>query len=288
MGAMQTALELRSLAKGFPHGFLGRRREVLRGLDLALGRGERLGLVGPNGSGKSTLLRLIAGVERPSAGEVVVLGGSPRTTRVRRRIGYLPEGNPFPRALRAREALDLLGALQGLERRERRERVERMLERVGLFASSSLALARFSQGMQRRLGLAQAFLHDPELILLDEPTAGLDAPGHVVLDELLSEARARGATLVIASHQPSDLLRFADSIALLFDGRVALRGAPGDLARGAARVRLDLEGLDAAALDALAGDVRARGGRVVLCGPTEATFVELYRRLGEPDGGRAR
>jgi len=222
------ALELEGLRASYRAGWF-RRREVLAGVDLRVARGTSLGLVGTNGSGKSTLLRIVAGVDRGAGGSVRVLGGTPEQAGVRRRLGYLPEDSPFPPEVRALEVLVLLGTLRGMGAREARARARTLLGRVGLEAETRTALGRFSRGMARRFGLAQALLHDPELLLLDEPTAGLDALGLEVFEELLGEARARGVTTVLSSHLATDVTRHADRLALLHGGRVAAEGAPGEL-----------------------------------------------------------
>jgi ABC-type multidrug transport system ATPase subunit len=223
------ALRITGLRHSFPVALGLRRREVLRGIDLELPAGASLGLVGPNGSGKSTLLRLIAGVDRARAGELLVLGDTPDSGAVRRRIGYLPEDSPFPPELRALPALVLLGTLRKMSRAAARERGAELLRRVGLADAQRVPLGRYSRGMLRRFGLAQAVLHEPDLLLLDEPTAGLDATGFAVLDELLGEARERGAATVFASHLASDLDEHCERVAVMMDGRVALQGTPGDL-----------------------------------------------------------
>lgn len=221
-----SAVSLRGVEHGYPTHLGLSRSAVLRGVDLELARGMTLGLAGPNGSGKSTLLRLVAGLDAPTKGELRVLGSTAGDPLVRARVGYLPEESAFPRELTLRGALHLLGALQGLPRREYRERSERLLAQVGLAQRATTTLSRCSRGMLRRFGLAQAWLHSPELILLDEPTAGLDALGFEVLSQLLSEARARGAAVVLASHVLSDLSQHCDQVCVLLGGRVALAGAP--------------------------------------------------------------
>jgi ABC-2 type transport system ATP-binding protein len=226
---VRNALEVRGLARRYRVGWLGRTRTALTGLELVLAPGESLGLVGPNGSGKSTLLRILAGIEQPSAGTVRVFGGTLSERSTRRRIGYLPDGFPFPDELGPRAVLELLGSLHGLARAERRRATDELLARVGLSAEARTPLGRFSLGMKRRFGLCQALLHRPDLLLLDEPTAGLDAQGYVVLDELLREARARGATLVLASHVALELEAHCARTVVLVSGRLAASGSTAEL-----------------------------------------------------------
>jgi ABC-2 type transport system ATP-binding protein len=256
-----------------------KRAEVLHGIDLELASGARLALVGPNGSGKSTLLRMLAGIERPRGGAVEVLGGEPTDEAVRRRIGYLPEDSPFPRELRALDALVLLATLRRTPKPRARERAAELLERVGLAAQTRTPLGRFSRGMLRRFGLAQALVHEPELVLLDEPTAGLDAMGFLVFEELLGEARARGASIAIASHLLSDVQARCDQIAVLLDGRVAAHGAPGEVFANPPRVQLVVEGLAPEALSEVESEIVARGGRIAARPPLAEGLLELYRRL---------
>ena len=229
MTAATPALEIRGVAKAYARFPRLRRVDVLRGVDLVVERGSALGLAGPNGSGKSTLLRLVAGVEEPDAGSVRVLGTTARAAASADRVGWLSDDALFPRDLSLRAALRFAGALHGLRGRELERRADERLERVGLAAHAGRSLGRASRGMLRRFGIAQAFLHDPELVLLDEPTAGLDAEGFVVLSTLLDEARARGTTVVVASHAASDFASRCDAVAVLHAGRVAASGPPADV-----------------------------------------------------------
>ncbi|MEO6710949.1 MAG: ABC transporter ATP-binding protein, partial [Planctomycetota bacterium] len=235
----------------------------------------------PNGSGKSTLLRVLAGVERPPGGELAVLGGDHASSRIRARVGFLPEDTPFPRELRALEALELLASLRGVERATARARAQELLAAVGLDGARRTKLGHFSRGMLRRFGLAQALVHEPDLLLLDEPTAGLDAQGFAVFDELLERARARGVSMVIASHVLADLQAHCDQLIVLHEGRVAAAGKPGEVLRGevGGSIVLEVSGLDERGLESLEGAVVQQGGKVLSRGPSTETLRALYRRL---------
>ena len=230
------ALGIRGVALEFRQGFLLRRRPVLRGIELELPPGEALGLVGPNGSGKSTLLALAAGLLVPRQGRVEVFGRPATERSARARVGHVADGFPFPPELGARAVLELCGALAGLERVPRRRRAEEWLARVGLAHEARTPLGAFSLGMRRRFALAQALQHEPELLLLDEPTAGLDAEGHVALAGLLTEARARGAALLLASHVPAELAEHCPRTRVLVGGRLVEECVSADLARAPARL----------------------------------------------------
>lgn len=220
------ALDLRGVAKSYARRFGFARTPVLAGVDLAVERGSALGLAGPNGSGKSTLLRIAAGVETEDAGTVRVLGRDARASARADEIGWMGDDSLYPSDMSIGAALKLAGAMHGLRGRELVRRADERLERVGLRRHAHQSLGRSSRGMLRRFGIAQAWIHDPKLVLLDEPTAGLDAEGFVVLHEILDEARAAGTTVVIASHASSDFAGRCDVIAVLVDGRIAASGAP--------------------------------------------------------------
>ncbi|MEM1448397.1 MAG: ABC transporter ATP-binding protein [Planctomycetota bacterium] len=267
-------IDARDVRRVFRGGLGWRARTALDGVDLTVARGRTLGLFGANGSGKTTLLRILAGVDRPTRGTVRVLGRAPTDREVRARVAYLPDASPFPEELSAPAVLDLVGALGGLRRRERRERAAALLERVGLADARRAPLRTFSRGMHRRFGFAHAFLTDPEVVLLDEPTAGLDAPGFDVLAELLSSARARGATIVLASHVASDLIDRCDELLLLRAGHVEQHGTPDELlgVEGELELRVRAgERTDAA-------DLLAAGGLdVVEQRRARRPLVDLYR-----------
>lgn len=278
-----SAVSVSGLCKSYPKLFGLKRQEVLRGIDLELSPGATLGLVGPNGSGKSTLLRILAGVERRTRGDVKVLGRAADDDATLARTGYLPEDSPFPPELGAEAALVLLGTLAGLSARDVRERGRALLERVGLGEARARRLGAYSRGMLRRFGLAQAWLHDPELIFLDEPTAGLDAQGFEVLDGLVREARERGRTVVISSHLLTDLSEYCTELCVLLDGAIAARGTPDELLEVEGRLAFELEGLAPERLGALEAWVEEHGASLIRSRPA-STLLELYRKVARRDG----
>ena len=265
-----------------------RRREVLRGVDLELARGAVLGLVGPNGSGKTTLMRMLAGVDRPTSGELRVLGGSPEERRVRPRIGWCPEDSPFPEELSARATLELLGSLSGLPRREATKRGDALLERVGLTEHARRPLGRYSRGMRRRFGLAQAWLANPELILLDEPTAGLDAEGFGVLEDLLADAKRTNTSVVLSSHILADLVERTTEVALLLHGRIAAHGDPATLFAREGCWQAEFENLAEPAAQSLASWAESNNARLTKLHPAGRTLLELYRAPSSDDSARVR
>lgn len=268
---------MQDVSRVYRLGLLRRRHVALADVDLAVARGLSLGLVGPNGSGKSTLLRILAGIDQPTTGTVRVFGEPPDARAVRRRIAYLPDGSPFPGELTAGRALALIGSLRGIARAEAKVLIPRMLERVGLDAHPRTPLRGYSRGMHRRFGLAQAFLGRPDLVLLDEPTAGLDAPGFHALADLLGEARSAGVTLILASHIATDLLDHCDEAVLLGDARVRRRAAPENLLGDPERTELTVRHLKAQDEGRLAAWARSElGAEVERVRPAQRSLAQLY------------
>lgn len=198
-------------------------------LDLRLAAGRAGALVGPNGSGKSTALRLAAGLLVPTTGEVRVRGHRAGTSAARAEIGYVPEAPHYPGWLRVREYLRHLGCLSGLAGAELDERIEARLQWAGLAAVAGRPLGELSQGQRQRFGLAQALLHDPAVLLLDEPAAGLDPLGVEQLAARLQELRAEGRTILLTSHFLPQVEDWCDQAWLLQGGRQIWSGAPDQL-----------------------------------------------------------
>ncbi|MBM4041680.1 MAG: ABC transporter ATP-binding protein [Planctomycetes bacterium] len=204
------------------------RRPKVRAVDqltLDVRRGEVFGLLGPNGSGKSTTIKLLLGLLFPTSGGIRVLGRPPRDVSVKARLGFLPEETYLYPYLNAAETLEFFGRLSGLSRHERRRRVGALIEMVGLGHVRNRPLREYSKGMARRIGLAQALVNDPELLLLDEPTTGLDPLGAREVKDLILELKKRGKTVLLCSHLLAHAEDVCDRIGILYGGKLCVSGS---------------------------------------------------------------
>jgi ABC-2 type transport system ATP-binding protein len=193
-------------------------------VDFEVRPGEVFGLLGPNGSGKSTTVKLILGLLNPTRGHIQVFGHSPQHVPTKARIGYLPEESYLYRYLDSRETLDFFGNLFELPKEKRGTRAEQLLEMVGLKQVQRRAVGEFSKGMQRRIGLAQALINDPDLVILDEPTYGLDPIGCREVKDLIRALAARGKTVILSSHLLADVEDVCDRVVIYYGGRIHAMG----------------------------------------------------------------
>jgi ABC-2 type transport system ATP-binding protein len=203
---------------------------ALRGVNIRVHRGEVFGLLGPNGAGKSTLVKIMMTVVRPTRCDGTLLGLPVGHKPVLARVGYLPENHRFPRYLTGRETLDFFGALSKVPRAVRRRRTDELLEVVGMKDWADRKVSTYSKGMMQRVGLAQALINDPDLVLLDEPTDGVDPVGRRDIRDVLVRLRAAGKTIFINSHMLSELEMVCDRVAILAGGLVARQGTIDELA----------------------------------------------------------
>jgi ABC-2 type transport system ATP-binding protein len=227
------AIEVTGLRKTYRRAFRRQGQEALRGVNLLVPEGSAFGLIGPNGAGKTTFIKALLGIVQPTEGEVRVLGGSPEDPRVRARIGYLPERLHLPGSWNATAFLATVRKLKGLA--PDAADTARLLERVGLTEAAGRRIGGYSKGMRQRLGLAAALLGSPALLILDEPTDGIDPMGRMEVRRLLQEEVQRGATLFLNSHLLAETERVCDRVAILAEGRVLREGRLEDLARGGQR-----------------------------------------------------
>jgi ABC-2 type transport system ATP-binding protein len=220
------------VSKSYPAGWPGRRPlTALAGVNLRMETGQVLGLLGPNRAGKTTLVKILLSLCRPSSGRILRFGRPLSDRRTLGRIGYMHESQAFPRYLTAAGLLHYYGALALLPEPELAHKVPQLLELVGLADRCGEPIARFSKGMIQRLGLAQALLNDPELLVLDEPTEGLDLAGRKLVHDVVAEQRRRGRTVLLVSHVLMEAERLCDRVAVLCQGRLVHDGPLSALVR---------------------------------------------------------
>ena len=217
------------LTKTFRDFWMRTRVRAVDNIDLDIRSGEVLGLLGPNGSGKSTTIKMILGLLNPTAGKIAVFGKHPNDVRTKKMIGYLPEESYLYRFLNARETLDYYGRLFHQSRDQRMRRIDELLNWVGLEGVQRRPIGEYSKGMQRRIGLAQALINDPKLLILDEPTTGMDPLGTRQIKDLILRLRDMGKTVLLCSHQLADVQDVCDRVAIMFGGKVRSIGPRDEL-----------------------------------------------------------
>ena len=235
------------------------RVRAVDGVDLEVRRGQVFGLLGPNGSGKSTTIKMLLGLLTPTAGRIAVLGRRPRHVETKKQIGYLPEESYLYRFLSARETLDYYGRLFRIPAPIRRERVTTLLEMVGLEAVEHRPVGEFSKGMQRRVGLAQSLINDPQLLILDEPTSGMDPVGARQIKDVIEKLAARGKTILLCTHLLSDVEDLCDRVAIMFGGKVRAEGTCGELLEQQELTNIQTDRLPADVLTEIEALLQKRG-----------------------------
>ena len=243
---MSLPVQIRNLTKVYRTGGQQRTVTALDRVSLSVEAGEIVGLIGPNGAGKTTLIKLLLGLVAPTDGDVSLFGRAPADPASREKTGYLPENHRFPPHLTGNELVRLAGRLRGLPEFLVRTRAEELLAKVGLSEWTTVRLAKYSKGMLQRVGLAQALMAGPELLLLDEPTDGIDPVGKREIRRLLEEIRDMGTTILLNSHLLSEVESVADRVAILQDGKLVRFGPLNDLTRRGEQVEIeaDLGGVD--------------------------------------------
>ena len=238
-------IEVDGLSKAYRYGWWKRRRiDALRDVSFQVHRGEIFGLLGPNGAGKTTFIKILLGIVRKTRGSATLLGSVAGSRRVRREVGYLPEQLRFAPHHTAHTALDFYGRLNGLSRSVIRHVREELLARVGLQEYGKVSVKRFSKGMLQRLGLAQALLHRPQLLILDEPTDGLDPIGRSEVRRILTELREDGRTVFLNSHLLQEVEMVCNRVAVLDQGCLRYVGSIDEATTdigGTEQIRLKLE-----------------------------------------------
>ena len=229
-GMPNPAIEIENLTKDYPHGFLNlKTKRSLENLTMQVENGEVFGFLGPNGAGKSTTIKLLMRLIFPTSGSARILGKSIEDVSMHSAIGYLPEQPYFYDYLTAAELLEYFARFHKLTAADRHERVQRMLKKVGLESAKKIQLRKYSKGMLQRVGLAQAILHDPQVVVLDEPMSGLDPLGRREVRDIILELKREGRTVVFSTHILSDAEMLCDRVGVIVGGKLRGVGTPGEM-----------------------------------------------------------
>lgn len=276
MSLSEFAIETQGLQKVFGENV------AVRGLSLQVPRGEIFGFLGPNGAGKSTSIKMLLGLVRPTIGAATVLGAPAGDVATRRRVGFLPEDFRFYDWLTAAELLQLHGRLCGMTAAALRSRVPEVLELVGLAPQRDRRVRGFSKGMLQRIGLAQALVHEPELVFLDEPTSGLDPMGRRMVRDILNAERARGATVFLNSHLLGEVEITCDRVVFIKSGEVVATEALRHHAPQHVRVVAHVRNMSDAAMQdvrRMTTSAQLDDGRLVFAVPSNAAIPGIVRDL---------
>lgn len=280
-----SAIALESIRKTYRTGLRRKPKVAVDGLSLRVEPGEIFGLLGPNGAGKTTTIKLLLGIVFPDSGGGSLLGSPLGNRAAHERLGFLPEQPYFYGFLTAEKGLRLYGRFFGLDGGALESRSAGLLELVGLQRDSGLSLDKYSKGMLQRFGIAQALINDPELVIMDEPSSGLDPIGQKEVRDILLRLKAEGRTIFLSSHQLSEVENICDSVTIVDQGRSVKEGRVAELLAVEGLTRIVLEGGEAGAaerLKPLAAKVRCADGQAVLEVADSSVFdaLEAARGLG--------
>jgi ABC-2 type transport system ATP-binding protein len=280
------ALEISGLIKDFSIGLRGVKLRAVDHLSLRIESGIVYGLLGPNGSGKSTTIKLLLGLLEPSAGECRIFGVPSDRVEARRHVGYLPESPYFYRHLTGRELVRFYAQMCGMKGATLNARVEESLHTVGMSEAAGRRVGTYSKGMLQRIGLAQAIVHDPQLLILDEPTAGVDPVGAAAISELILALKARGKTVLITSHLLGQIEDVCDRVAILDRGKLVLEGAVSELIGRSDRQALIVQPLSPPELAELRAWLAARGRTLEAVETPRARLDRIFlERVAKTDDG---
>jgi ABC-2 type transport system ATP-binding protein len=257
------AIEADGIEKIYRARFRGREVRAVSNLSLRVPAGVKYGLLGANGAGKTTFVKMLLSAVQPTAGSARLYGHDARLAEARRPVGYLPENHRFPTYLTGYGMLDFYGALSGLGARERRQRIPEFLDLVGLAAWGEVRIKKYSKGMLQRLGLAQALIHHPRLLILDEPTDGVDPAGRREIRQILDHLTGKGVTIFINSHLLAEVESFCEHVAIMRKGRLVLDGRLSDLLTGGG-YSVTASSVSEAALQ----EIRRMGGSIMAAPPS--------------------
>ncbi|HEX4666576.1 MAG TPA: ABC transporter ATP-binding protein [Chthoniobacterales bacterium] len=278
----EPAVTVEGLTKVFPIPFRRTKVVAVRGLDLAVAPGQVYGLLGPNGSGKSTTLKVILGLVSPSAGRTQIFGRDSREVRSREGVGFLPENPYFYKHLTGTETLRFYGKLSGLNGKDLRQRIDGLLQLVGLESARDRRLGGYSKGMLQRIGLAQALIQEPKLVVLDEPTAGVDPEGSREIRDLILDLKKRGITVLLSSHLLAQVQEICDRVGILAQGVLVREGRVEDLLAIENQTELILEDASPEVLARISALLAGSGTRLVTQRQPRTTLEGLFLAATRP------
>ncbi|MCK4294891.1 MAG: ATP-binding cassette domain-containing protein [Planctomycetes bacterium] len=278
---MDYAIETLSLTKVFSDWWGRDKVYAVDDLNLRVRYNEVFGLLGPNGSGKTTTLKMLLGLLYPTKGRAVVLGGEGSNPKINTKIGFLPEESYLYRYLNARETLDFYGRLFGLPSKVRKMRIEALLDMVGLKAVANRAVGTFSKGMARRIGLAQALINDPDLLILDEPTTGLDPIGTRQIKDLVLKLAERGKTVLLCSHLLADVEDVCDRIAILYGGKIQAEGKVKDLLQQTNRKQINTGAISDTAIERIKQLIQDERAECEVTSPMDKLEIFFIKTVAE-------
>jgi len=278
---MDYAVETIALTKIFADWWGRAKVYAVDDLNLQIRHNEVFGLLGPNGSGKTTTLKMLLGLLHPTKGHALLLGGDGTDPKISARIGFLPEESYLYRFLNARETLDFYGKLFGLPPKVRKMRIEALLDMVGLKAVASRPVGAYSKGMARRIGLAQALINDPDLLILDEPTTGLDPIGTRQIKDLILKLAERGKTILLCSHLLADAEEVCDRIAILYGGKIQSQGRVADLLQQTDKRQIVTNKLSEATVGKIRKILREEDAECEVVAPMEKLEAFFIRTVAE-------
>jgi ABC-2 type transport system ATP-binding protein len=270
------AISIQGLTKDFAVTLRGVKLRAVEGLHLEVAEGQVYGLLGPNGSGKSTTIKIILGLLEPTVGEVRVFGVSSNRVEARRNVGYLPEAPYFYRYLSGRELVRFYARICGVAGPSLQARVDEVIDWVGLAGAADRRVGTYSKGMLQRIGLAQALVHDPKLIVLDEPTAGVDPVGSAEMCELILKLKQQGKTVLITSHLLAQIEDICDRVAILDRGKLIVEGSVLELIGQRDRQALIVDKLAPEELENLRAWLVARGHTLSAVEQPRARLDQLF------------
>jgi ABC-2 type transport system ATP-binding protein len=283
----EPAVALTGVTKIFPVPFQRRSVVAVRDLNLKVEPGQIYGLLGPNGSGKSTTLKIILGLVTPTRGRSQIFGRDSDTVASRESVGFLPESPYFYKYLTGEETLRFYGKLCGLRGSDLKHRVEEMLVLVGLTNARKQRLGGYSKGMLQRVGLAQALIQEPALLVLDEPTAGVDPAGARDIRDLILDLKSRGITVLLSSHLLGQVQEICDRVGILANGLLVREGALSDLLGVENQTQLILENASAELIEEIEALAGLSGGRLVERGQPRTSLERLFLEATQPSDENA-